>query len=72
MGSATGGALNPTRYFGPQIGSFLLGGFEWHGKAADMWVYLMPFLGAIAAAFTWMALFYSDGEGGSGDDVGND
>jgi len=52
IGNMTGAALNPTRYFGPAIGAWDM------ASMSKFYVYLMPFAGALAAAWMWMLIFY--------------
>lgn len=54
----SGGALNPWRSIGPQIGAAILypkPGWETFGKS--FWIYLFPFAGAALAAFLYEFLF---------------
>jgi|tagenome__1003787_1003787.scaffolds.fasta_scaffold20982531_8 MIP family channel proteins len=52
FGPATGGSFNPARWFGPALAS---------GSYADAWMYILaPIVGAVAAAFTYLAVMEVD------------
>jgi len=59
IGKLTGGALNPARMIGPNIGA---GTFLTKTFLQEFWVYLVgPICGAILAALMWQFLFYHRG-----------
>ena len=66
IGPITGGALNPFRAYGPQLGAFIsklmFEGAEdiLSANASSDWIYLMPFLGALVAAFMGKVLLLQD------------
>jgi MIP family channel proteins len=52
FGPATGGSFNPARWFGPALAS---------GHYVDAWLYILaPIVGAVAAAFTYLAVMETD------------
>lgn len=55
----SGGALNPARAYGPQLGAILIN-MNMKMIAANNWIYVAPFLGAIIAAFMYNFLFMGD------------
>ena len=57
IGPATGGALNPWRYYGPKLGALAVDG-GWSGD--NVGLYLSPFLGALIAAQMYQKLFLDE------------
>merc|ERR1712178_606890 len=68
IGSYTGAALNPARYFGPRLGAMLITGHWMNFNGAhvvdnqsgyEFWIYLAgPYAGAVAAMILYKFLFF--------------
>merc|ERR1719183_279681 len=57
IGNITGAALNPFRYFGPQIGGAIILG---HWTGSDWYIYFAPFVGGLFAALMYAFVFLED------------